>query len=223
MIRLICPGCGSKLNAKDELVGQTRKCPKCARPVVIVADAGGEGDKSPVSERPARGSEETGPAPSSLAATNERMPTPETPERLNRESHYLICDRAQLVATWENNGSGWMVKSGGGFLSAKRSRDTLPGQGDFKLVELKFTITPDGKRLAGLTTYQLAAHWALTVLAQGDDVIVEKITGYGFLNREQKNAVRQALRDQFMRQVWSDAAAIVEYLGNTDYHSHSVP
>ena len=39
MIRVTCPHCGSKLNAKDELAGQTRKCPKCAQPVRIVADA----------------------------------------------------------------------------------------------------------------------------------------------------------------------------------------
>ena len=78
----------------------------------------------------------------------------------------------------------------------------LPTQGDFKLVELKFAMTPEGKRLAGLTSYQLAIRWALTVLDQGDEPIVGKITGYGSLNRDQKNAVRQALKDQFMRQVW---------------------
>ena len=134
----------------------------------------------------------------------------------------LICDRTHLVATWENNGSGWMFKVGTGFVSAKRGRENLPSQGDFKLVELKFMITPDGKRLSGLATYQLATRWALTALDQGDDQIVGKITGMGSLNREQKNAVRQALKDQFMRQVWEGAADVLEYLANTDYHSPSV-
>ena len=38
MIRVTCPHCGSKLNAKDDLIGQMRKCPKCAQPLIVVAD-----------------------------------------------------------------------------------------------------------------------------------------------------------------------------------------
>ena len=62
----------------------------------------------------------------------------------------------------------------------------------------------------------------MTVLDQGDDPIAGKITGLGSLNRDQKNAVRQALKDQFMRQVWEGAAEVLEYLANTDYHSPGV-
>jgi hypothetical protein len=214
MIRVSCPNCGSKLNAKDELAGQTRKCPKCAQPVRIVADA--PADLGSV------GLDETLSDQHVQAATEEHLPSVHLPERLNRDSHYLICDKTRLVAAWENNGSGWMLKTGAGFVNAKRNRDELPSQGDFKLVELKFTMTPDGKRLSGLMTYQLDTRWALTTLDQGDDQIVAKIVSYGFLNRDQKNAVRQALRDQFMRPVWENAAEVLEYLGNTDYHSHGV-
>jgi hypothetical protein len=155
-------------------------------------------------------------------ATDEGLPVLDLPERLNRESHYLICDRMHLVAAWENNGSGWMIKTSTGLASAKRNRDQLPAQGDFKLVELKIAMTPEGKRLTGICSYQLASRWALTVLAEGDEPIVKKITGYGSLNADQKNVVRQALRDQFMREVWGGAAAVLEYLGNTDYHSAGV-
>ena len=223
MIRLICPGCGSKLNAKDELVGQTRKCPKCARPVVIVAEPGHPAYASAASQSEKKeAAAENRSAGSPAVGTAEALPTVTLPDRLNRTSNYLICDRALLLATWENDGSGWQVRAGGGFSSAKRNRENLPSQGDFKFIELKFTTTPDGKRLVGLTIYQLAPYWAVTALAQGDDAIVEKISGYGCLNQEQKNAVRQSLRDQFMREVWSDAAAVLEFLGNTDFHSHSV-
>lgn len=214
MIRVTCPSCGSKLNAKDELAGHTRKCPKCAQPVQIIADAPAASGDAAVAQPP---------------ATSQIRPDAEEPllavhllDRLHREYHYLICDRANLLATWENDGHGWMLKTNTGMVSAKRNGDKLPNQGDFKLVELKFTQTPDGKRLSGLTTYQLAAHWALNVLAQGDDQIVEKITNYGTLNRDQKNAVRKTLRDQFMRPVWENAVAVLDYLGNVDYHSHSV-
>ncbi len=215
MIRVSCPNCGSKLNAKDELAGQTRQCPKCAQPVHIVADAAGD---------PADGIglDESLSDEHVHVATEEHLPTVHLPERLNRDSHYLICDKTHLVAAWENNGSGWMLKMGAGFLGARRSRENLPTMGDFKLVELKFAITPDGKRLSGLASYQLVTRWALTVLDQGDDPIVEKITGPGFLNRDQKNAVRQSLKDQFMRPVWENAAKVLEYLANADYHSPGV-
>jgi hypothetical protein len=214
MIRVTCPSCGSKLNAKDELAGHTRKCPKCAQPVLIVADAPAVTTGVGVEQTPA----------------NARIqPDAEEPllslhllDRLHREYHYLVCDKEHLLATWENNGQGWMLKTHTGLVNAKRNSDKLPNQGDFRLVELKFTQTPDGKRLSGLTTYQLASHWALIALAQGDDPIVEKVANYGTLNRDQKNAVRQALRDQFMRPVWENADDVLEYLGNVDYHSHSV-
>jgi hypothetical protein len=214
MIRVTCPHCGSKLNAKDELAGQTRKCPKCAKPVQIVADAAAD---------PAAASLDQNSSDQHVQVSQEeRLPVVELPDRLNRDHHYLICNRTHLAAAWENNGAGWMLKSGSGFISAKRNRENLPTQGDFKLVELKLSITPEGKRLTGLTVYQLATRWALITLDQGDDQIVGKITGLGSLNRDQKNAVRQALKDQFMRQVWEGAANVLEYLANVDYHSPGV-
>ena len=210
MIRVICPGCGSKLNAKDELVGQNcANAPKCARPVVIVAEPGHPAYGSAASQSEKRPQAKTAPLALPPWAPPRALPTVTLPDRLNRTSHYLICDRALLMATWENDGSGWQVRAGGGFSSAKRNRENLPSQGDFKLVELRFTTTPDGKRLVGLTIYQLAPYWAVTALAQNDDTIIEKISGYGCLNQEQKNAVRQSLRDQFMREVWSDAATVL--------------
>jgi len=81
---------------------------------------------------------------------------------------------------------------------------------------------PEGKQLVGLHVYQLAARWALIALAQDEDTIVEKIVRDGCLNREQKNAVRGALKEQFMREVWQNATAVIEYLGNLDFHSPGV-
>lgn len=210
MIRVICQHCGSKLNAKDELVGQMRKCPKCAKPVKIVATA----SAAPDAVKPQ--------TTEVHISTGERLPTPETPDRLNRESHYLICNKTHMVATWENNGNGWMFKAGAGLVGVRRCRESLPSSGEFELIELKFTITPEGKRLDGLASHQLATRWALTSLDQGDDAIVGKVTGPGSLNRDQKNAVRRALKDQFMRQVWADSTEVLEYLANADYHSPGV-
>jgi hypothetical protein len=87
---------------------------------------------------------------------------------------------------------------------------------------LRFAMTPDGKRLSAVMSYQLGSRWALTVLDQAEEAILEKITGPGCLNKDQKNVVRQALKDHFMRPVWQDSAAILDYLGNMDYHSPGV-
>jgi hypothetical protein len=220
MIQFTCPNCRSKLKAKPTLAGHVRKCPKCGEGVRIVADA------APAADLPdmegAIPLDETESDQHVLPATEDHLRTFRAPERLNRASHYLICDKTHVVATWENNGNGWMIKSGASFIPAKRNRDRLPTQGEFQLVELKFAMTPEGKRLTGIGSFRLATHWALTTLDQGDDLILEKVTGLGCLNRDQKATVRLTFREQFMRPVWEGATAVLEYLGNADYHSPGV-
>ncbi len=222
MIQFTCASCGKRVRAKDELAGRMAKCPGCGQPIRIPADnlpsppgrgAGGEG---------AIPLDDAEPVDHVIPPSEEHVTVHRPPERLERGHRYLICDKTQLAATWENDGNGWMLKTNTGLIPARRNRDKLPQQGEFQLVELKIDLTPEGKRLAGLACYQLATRWALTVLDQGDDLIMEKVTGPGCLNRDQKNAVRQVLRDNFMRPVWQDAAAVLEYLGNTDYHSPGV-
>ena len=204
MIRTTCPGCGSKLTAKAKLAGQTRKCPKCGTPVVIPApDPAAEGDLKGFVE---------GAGPTTLLALD-------VPSRLNKTSRYLICDTAKLVAAWQDNGQGWQLQTLAGFVSAKRNRDLLPHRGNFQLVELLIDATEAGPRLKGITTYQLAQSWALNSLGKGDHEILAMVIGAGNLNRQQKDAVRQAIRDQLMHPVWADAQGVLDYLGNTDYHS----
>ncbi len=245
MIHLICPNCGKKLHAKDELEGRWAKCPNCKQPILLAAVAAAAEE---ITESIPL--DDALPGEHVIPATEEHLPTYRPPTRLNRESHYLICNRTHVVASWENNGDGWLFRAGSGFLPAKRARDSLPNQGEFQLVELKFAMTPDGKRLAGIASFRLASRWALTTLDQGDDAILEvllaqlgealpgarvvilchgpdyaileKITGPGCLNKDQKNAVRLMIREHFMRPIWEDAAAVNEYLTNTDWHSPGV-
>jgi hypothetical protein len=207
MIHLVCTNCRSRLSAKDELLGQTRTCPKCRHPVLIAAA-------------------ETPSTPSAGAAAEPvydlgqpGLPQLPIPKRLDRNNQYLICDRSKLVATWKNDGQGWMLHTLSGLVSAVRNADQLPNQGDFKLVELRLDRTDTGLRLSGIHSYQLAQRWALSSLDKGDDVIVSKITSLGSLNKDQKNVVRQAIKDQFMREVWAESNHVLEYLGNADYHS----
>ncbi len=214
MIRTTCPGCKSNLTAKGKLAGQTRKCPKCGTPVLIPApDLAAE--PSPKEEASVRG-----PGPATLLALD-------VPNRLQRTSRYLICSTAsfaaggtaKLVAAWQDNGQGWMLKTNAGFISAKRNRDLLPPRGNFQLVELTFSTTDAGPRLAAVMVYQLARNWALTTLDKGDHEILSMVTGPGRLSKEQKNVVRQAIKDRLMHSVWADAREVLDYLANTDYHS----
>ena len=196
------------------MIGHVRKCPKCGQPIRIEPDAPAVPESVPIEEAPA---DEQG-----HAAAPERLPAHRLPERLDRDGLYLITNRTQLLALWQSDGRGWMLKTGNSYVTAKRNRDRLPTEGDFKLTELKFTVTPEGKHLSGIISYQLLSRWALTVLDEGDDQIVRKITGLGSLNREQKFAVRQVLKEQYMPDVFEHSAEVLDYLSNTDYRSPGV-
>jgi hypothetical protein len=214
MVRMVCPGCQSGLVAKDELIGQVRKCPKCGRPVKIVDPA------AVAAAEPATEPIESPPSEEIHDATGPKLPLVAIPERLNRQYRYLICDKTKVIATWENDGRGWMLKSNKGLVSAARNTDKIPSQGDFKLVELHLELTGEGLRLEGLSVYQLAQRWALTKLERSEDGVLSTITGPGSLLREQKVAIRQHLGESMMREVWGSATQVLEYLANTDYHSH---
>ncbi len=142
--------------------------------------------------------------------------------RLLRTNFYLICDASRVIATWENNGQGWRIRTEHGFASAARNPEKIPSQGDFKLVELRMEHSSGEMQLHGLRVYQLAKRWALNGLPRGDDTICKSITGPGSLLRPQKNAVRAYLQERFMREVWGNAADVLDYLSNDDYHSPGV-
>ncbi len=208
MIRVKCPGCGSKLNAKDELAGQTRSCPRCGAKVRIAVPTG-EGIAPPL-------------APAEAAAAEEAIPHRMVPDRLDRGSRYFICDRTRVIATWQNNGHGWMVWGDGGFVRAFRNAEKIPNQGDFKLVELRLSTEPDRLGIRGLRVRQLALRWALVQLARGDDAVLKSVTGPAGLLREQKNVLREHIKEQFTYEVWDEAPAVRDYLSNDDFHSSEV-
>ena len=79
----------------------------------------------------------------------------------------------------------------------------------------------DTAKLQGLTVCQLSP-WAMASIEKGERKILETITDFTGLGREQKAAVRQFIMEQFMYETWQDAKSVLEYLGNTDYHSPGV-
>jgi hypothetical protein len=220
MIRIQCKNCGSKLNAKPELVGQTRKCPKCGSPVVILDEAAvaQESDGKPTVVTAGD------PAPTPIIFANpavEALPAQNFPTRLSRSSRYLICDQQNVRAAWANDGRGWMLKISSGFSPAKINRDALPAYGNFTLVELVMKHTDDGIKLDALEMYQLASRFAMPKLERNDDDICESITAHGSLSRDQKASVYQIFRTLFMREVWGDSTEVIGFLQNYDYVSHS--
>jgi hypothetical protein len=220
MIRVTCASCDVTLKAKDELAGQTRKCPKCGATVQIPEVAPDAEEAAAAAEADDwAGLDEVAPDQHVHAALDHLLPKVERPERLTRLNRYLICDKAHLFATWESNGQGWMLKTNAGFVKASRNADQLPSQGDYTLVEMVMGMTDDGLRLQGIHCYELAKRWALTTLEQDDHKILSRITGPGHLTKEQKSVVQKFLREQFMRDVWQDAREVLDYLANLDYHS----
>ena len=212
MIRVKCPGCGTKLKAKPELAGQTRKCPKCGAPFEIP-----QGPQAEAHELESAGGED--PIHDVL---DHDLPKVEAPGRLAWQNRYLICTSGKLFSTWEGNGHGWMLKTTTGFIRASRNQELLPSQGDFTLVELRI-LTSDGRhRLSGIRSYRLAARWALASLGRQENEILSKIAGPGPLNRSQKETVKQYLRETLMAEIWHESQEILDYLANTDFHSPGV-
>ena len=211
MVQVICPSCGSRLNAKDTLAGQVRKCPKCRTPVRI-----------PIPEEEATesiGLADVPPDEQVELRALEPLPSVGAPAKLLPPNRYLICDKTKLVAMWQADGRGWLLKTNAGLVSALRNIGQLPVEGDFQLVELCIKPIDDGFQLDAVTSFQLTHRHALTSLNRGDHHILASITGSGSLNRQQKYIVRQAIKDQLMPEVWADSRQVLDYLANTDYHS----
>lgn len=212
MIRVKCPGCASKLKAKSELAGQTRKCPKCGAAFVVP-----EGGQAEDYELDSAGGEDL-----IHDVLDHDLPKVEAPQRLAWQNRYLICTPEKLFSAWEGNGHGWMLKTTAGFIRASRNLELLPNQGDFTLVELRIATSDGQHRLSGIRSYRLAARWALLSLGREENEILSKIIGTGALNRSQKEAVKLYLRETLMPEVWHESRDILDYLANTDYHSSGV-
>jgi len=125
MLRIVCPSCQARLNAKEKLLGQTRNCPKCGHPVLIEApDETSEASPETVE---ASGGEV-------LLQTEQAEALPRTavladpPRELGHGCQYLILDPHRIVATWEANGLGWQLQTAAGPVSASRNTEELPAR-----------------------------------------------------------------------------------------------
>ncbi|MDR2441425.1 MAG: hypothetical protein LBE12_18850 [Planctomycetaceae bacterium] len=202
LFQIICPSCGSKLNAKVGLIGQTRSCPKCREPVLIQRNEPQEQTPIIVNE-PSIVSVQTGPTFSDRTNQIENLP-----ELLEFRNRYLIIGTDRIIATWES-GRGWQVNVGNGFASAKRNFSAIPDQGSFVLVEL--VIDSVGIPVE-LHVFSISVRGALTSLFRDESEILHKVDSVGKLTKTQKTLLLNHLRQSFMFEVLSKAQEIVTLL-----------
>ncbi|MCL2305971.1 MAG: zinc-ribbon domain-containing protein [Planctomycetaceae bacterium] len=207
-IRVTCKNCRSKIDARDELLGQTRRCPKCQVPILI------QPDPVPVSAVVVNDA----PALGTVVEPNHLDQTVLLPAKLNYDYKYIILTQDRVLATWEV-AQGWLLNVGAGFVPAKRNPASIPDQGTFAFVELVLTRTEQGLRLSGLNAYKISARAALMALTRTDDEICSKIDGPEPLNRSQKASLITYMRKHFMFEFLSRAEPVMDYLSNNDWSS----
>lgn len=214
-IRVICGSCGSKIDAKDELRGQTRRCPKCRQPILIEPATQPQASKpQPVKAAP------TAPAPTAADA-----PAPATEglkmRRLRPDDLYFVVGSDKLVAYWKA-GEGWMLNVGNGFSQVKRSPGLIPDLGEFVLAEGRVAQTDNGRRLKGLRFWSLTGRGVLLALGRGETEILEKAQFPTVPSGSQKRFILDQIRKLYFRDFTDDALEIVEFLTSFDSHSQSV-
>ncbi|MDR0870683.1 MAG: zinc ribbon domain-containing protein [Planctomycetaceae bacterium] len=217
VITIYCPSCGSKLNAKTALIGQTRNCPKCQTPVFIqepppiLADTTVSGSLTPIQfNDPVMRPVADGPAVGEGTAVIENLP-----ERLQFRNRYFVLGADRLVAVWEIN-KGWQVNTGNGFSPVKMCIQAIPDQGTFQFVELVISSPDDGVSLGGIPSelhiFKVSMRGALTALYRDAGEILHKVDGPGELTALQKNLLLNHLRQIYMYDTLAQAKEILAYL-----------
>lgn len=197
-IRIVCKNCNSKIDAKDELLGQTRRCPKCHNPILVKPEA------------------------PQIPSVSIDVDQPLKIRRLRPDNFYVILGTDIEVAHWRG-GDGWFVNVGNGFQAIKSAPDKIPDVGTFVLVEGYVAQTSNGRRLKGLRFSQLSGRSVLKALTHSDAAaILYKAEEPTVLTSVQKRLVLQHIRNHYFFEFTDDAPEIVEYLTGFESSSHEV-
>ncbi|MGL6225606.1 MAG: hypothetical protein ACRC10_03155 [Thermoguttaceae bacterium] len=208
-IRIRCQHCQSRIDARDDLLGQTRNCPKCRQPILIVPEHGPEQKSLSVSVPNANTTSGFG-LETSAPVTGELLPV-----KLKFTNRYFVLNAERVLAYWEKS-QGWMFNVGAGFSQARRNMSAIPDQGTFVLIELQIEEGANGQTIAGMRMYRLSQRGALTAIARLEDEILGKIDGPASLSKLQKVCFLGYLRKNFMGNFLSNASSLIEYLTNDD-------
>ncbi len=226
-IRVICKNCGSKIEAKDELLGQVRHCPKCKSEILIVPENNTAQETKQVHETsniaekatsvdsaPAHDDEivpQPGDETPVMYDNMERLPTHDPPTKLSPNFRYFIFAHDRMVASWEIS-KGWQYNMGSGFVSARHNKDLLPNSGTFKFVEMVIHQLETGKQLAGLRTFAIGGKWALPAIGREPEEILAKIDGKAVLSKPQRLQLLAYIRKNYMPDFLQNAKEVYEYL-----------
>ncbi|MDR1383883.1 MAG: hypothetical protein LBJ67_08585 [Planctomycetaceae bacterium] len=209
-IRIICKNCESKIDAKDELLGQTRKCPKCKNPILIV----------PATVAVSQPQLKKEVAPQAVSANNaeniaydnmEHLMAEEIPTELKPSCRYFILAFDRMIAYWEI-AKGWQYNIGTGYVSAKRNKDLLPTDGSYKFVEMLILQLDTGKQLAGLRIFSITSKWAIQAIGRENHEILAKIEEKGILNKQQRLQLLNYIRKNYMPDFLHNAKEVYDFL-----------
>lgn len=214
IFQIYCKSCGSRLNAKANLIGQTRNCPKCKTPILIQHE-----EPSATKEVP------TTPIIINEPSITEFAPVPtldegaglieNLPERLAFRNRYIILGAERVVAVWET-GKGWQINVGGGFSPAKKNISAIPDQGSFVLVEIVIDSVAGDSMIGGgpksLNIFKISQRGALTSLYRDESEILEKVDCATELSPQQKNALLSYIRQHFMFESLAGSQELLESL-----------
>jgi len=226
-IRVICKNCLSKIDAKEELLGQIRRCPKCQNPILIQpANVANKTSQTPKQES---GKKATVPSSGTIQKTKplgkisynnlDGIAHVKVPETLDPHNKYFIFGYDQLIAYWEVD-KGWQYNVGSGFASAKRNKDQIPNEGNFVFVEMIIKQTETGKQFAGLKNFNINEKWALSAIAREEYEILEKVKEKGVLSKQQRFQLLAFIRKTYMPDFLLNAKNIYNYL-ISDYDNSS--
>jgi len=125
-------------------------------------------------------------------------------------NHYLICDHKDVIARWENDGKGWMLRIKDGFTRAATVATQIPEFGKYVLIEVGVEQKEDGLHLKNITAFKLQANHALHKLSRGDDEILSTILTHAELTPHQGKLVRELVQQKFLPHVWSEVQALLD-------------
>ena len=131
------------------------------------------------------------------------------PTHLGALNHYLICDHKDVVARWDNDGKGWMIRLKDGFTRAATVSTEIPSFGNFVLIEVGVERRSDGLHLSQIIGFQLEPTYALHKLTKGDDVVLNTIQSSATLNQRQITHVKSLVKTNFLPHIWPEMDALL--------------
>ena len=191
MIRTRCPHCQEPVKAPDSLAGKKGRCPECRG--VIHLPAG----KSAI--------ESVGPSIQHSTNTQAGLALA-VPDSLRRNCHYLICSSREIVARWDDDGKGWMIRIKDGFVKATQNPKQIPSMGNYIFIEIEITKKDAGQQLTGVHGFSLPGDFVLNKLTKkNENTILEGVEGTAALNDRQRALVRQRVNAKYLPNIWDDA------------------